>query len=179
MSDLMTLLFLVTLTTYFIWLYFYKKYQLDAYRQDIFSIRDNLFMYAAQGQISFEHEAYKMARTYLNGSIRFAERLSLLRMLIMRLEFKKHGSHFETEIEKKLDGLSDDQKMVINNVLNGTVNRTILYIGDKNILIVITYYLAKYLRFLKSSVSSVKECLKLEYKNTFSDAVYNEGALKT
>lgn len=178
MNEIDTLLFLLSLTAYFAWLHYYKKYQLDSYRQDIFTIRDELFVYAAQGKISFEHDAYQMARTYLNGSIRFAERLSFLRMLIMRVEFKKHDSHFDKEIEKKLGGLNDDQKEIINTVLNNAVNRTILYIGDKNVLIVITYYMLKYLRFLSLSISSLKACLRLEYKNTFSDVVYNEGTLK-
>ena len=177
MNEIDTLLLLASVTAYFSWLYYYKKYQLDSYRQDIFTIRDELFIYAAEGNISFEHEAYQMARTYLNGSIRFAERLSLLRMVIMRVEFKKHDSHFEKEIERKLSGLSSDQRAVINTSLNNAINRTILYIGDKNVLIVITYYMVKYLRFLSSSINSLKACLKVEYKNTFSDAVYNEGRL--
>jgi len=177
MNEIDTLLLLASLIAYFSWLFYYKKYQLDSYRQDIFTIRDELFIYAAQGNISFEHEAYQMARTYLNGSIRFAERLSLLRMIIMRIEFKKHDSHFDKEFERKLSGLSSDQRAVINTSLNNAINRTILYIGDKNVLIVITYHMVKYLRFLTSSINSLKACLKIEYKNTFSDAVYNEGSL--
>ena len=178
MNEIYTLLFLTILTAFFVWLHYYKKFQLDSYRQDVFKLRDDLFIYAAQGNISFNHDAYKMARTYLNGSIRFAERSSLLRMVIMKLEFKHHKPHFQNEFNKKLIGLSNEQKNKITKVLDSTVNRTLIYIGDKNVLLVSAYHLIRYIRFLKSSLNSLRKSLKLEYKNIYSDAVYNEGNIK-
>lgn len=177
MNEINTLLLLLILSLYFVWLHYYKKYQLDLYRQDIFKIRDELFIYAAKGNISFNHEAYTMARTYLNGSIRFAERSSLLRMVIIRMEFKKHRPHFQKELEGKLKGLSIDQKNAITRALNTTVNRTVLYIGDKNVLVVTTYHLVSNFKILKSALKSLRESLKLEYKNAYSDAVYDEGSI--
>jgi hypothetical protein len=51
MNEIDTLLLLASLTAFFSWLYYYKKYQLDSYRQDIFTIRDELFIYAAKGNV--------------------------------------------------------------------------------------------------------------------------------
>jgi hypothetical protein len=177
MNEIYILIFLLGLTTFFVWLHYYKKFQLDSYRQDIFKIRDDLFVYAAEGNIPFNHEAYKMVRGYLNGSIRFAERFSLLRIVIMKIEFKEHKPHFQKVFDSKLKGLSQEQIFKINSALDKVVNRTLLYIGDKNITLICLFHISNYLRVFKSNLTKLKSKLRMEYFNTYSDAVYNEGLL--
>lgn len=177
MNELHTLLLLLILAIYFVWLHYYKKYQLDLYRQDIFRIRDDLFLFAAQGNISFDNDAYILARTYLNGSIRFAERSSLLRIIIMRIKFEEHRPEFQKKLENTLKELTTDQKNAVSKALNKTVNRTVLYICDKNVLIVTAYQLIKNFKVLKSIIRSLLDNLMVEYKNNYSDAVYDEGRI--
>lgn len=66
---------------------FYRDYRTDRYRQKLFGLRDDLFDYAAQGNIRFDDEAYKKLRAMINGSIRFGHRLNLPYFLGLTLGF--------------------------------------------------------------------------------------------
>src|SRR5437867_4829199 len=78
------MLLATTLSAWFaafgLWIYFfwvYRDYRLDAFRQKLFAVRDELFDYAAQGNISFDHPSYRTLRQHLNGMLRFAHRLTI------------------------------------------------------------------------------------------------------
>jgi hypothetical protein len=43
---------------------------LDRFRQDVFGLRDELWDFAASGQISFDDPAYRLLRQLMNGFIR-------------------------------------------------------------------------------------------------------------
>ena len=48
----------------------------DAFRQRAFAIRDELFDYAADGNIAFNDQAYWRLRLAMNGMIRYSHRLT-------------------------------------------------------------------------------------------------------
>jgi hypothetical protein len=56
--------------------------RLDAFRQRMFIVRDQLFDYARAGNISFEHPAYRLLRKSMNGFIRYGHRLSFFQLCI-------------------------------------------------------------------------------------------------
>jgi len=41
--------------------YLWRDFRNDAFREDIFSVRDEMFLYAAQNNISFDDPAYTSA----------------------------------------------------------------------------------------------------------------------
>lgn len=61
----------------------YRPHLRDEFRQKLFAIRDELFDFAADGGIPFEHPAYCTLRADVNRLIRFAERLSLSRVVLV------------------------------------------------------------------------------------------------
>lgn len=63
-----------------VYLFFWRfsKLWIDEFRQNIFEIRDELFDFAADGGISFDHPAYYTLRSMLNGYVRFSHRISAL-----------------------------------------------------------------------------------------------------
>ena len=68
-----------------LWLLVYHlipDFRLDALRERLFSIRDNVFDLAADGKIDFQHPAYRAVRHNLNCLIRFADRLNLISVLL-------------------------------------------------------------------------------------------------
>jgi hypothetical protein len=99
----------------FAWLYY--DYRLDLLRFRLFKVRDKLFCAAAEGMIAFDHPAYLMARTTINGSLRFAHRLTLSKLLITALLRCRHdplgGSRYHKKLEQATHGLSLDQKKLI------------------------------------------------------------------
>lgn len=49
------------------WIYRqFQKAMVDYFRMEIFAVRDNLFDFAAAGNISFNNEAYKIMRTLVS-----------------------------------------------------------------------------------------------------------------
>lgn len=59
-----------------------RDFRNDSLRQKLFALRDELFDYAADGNIDFGDPAYWLLRNFLNGTIRFAHKFSLLRLLM-------------------------------------------------------------------------------------------------
>lgn len=54
----------------------YHKLCMDTFRQSVFEMRDELFDYAADGNIDFQHPAYGVLRKMMNGFIRFGHHFS-------------------------------------------------------------------------------------------------------
>jgi hypothetical protein len=72
-------IFVVGLWVLFFWLY--RDYRLDAFRQDLFVLRDELFGLAAKGKVPFDSKAYGMLRSSINGNIQFGHRCGFLDIL--------------------------------------------------------------------------------------------------
>lgn len=76
------LLLKISLGLLLLWLFsfvLWRDYRLDAFREAIFELRDNLFLFAAEGGISFENAAYRMLRHRMNVTLRFAHFFTLSR----------------------------------------------------------------------------------------------------
>jgi hypothetical protein len=74
--------------------------RLDLFRQNMFSVRDELFDYAAAGNIPFSHPAYRLLRRSANGFIRYAHRLTFFRILMTVAMWKVLGHHPEPKWTK-------------------------------------------------------------------------------
>ncbi|MFA5089255.1 MAG: hypothetical protein WC552_09520 [Candidatus Omnitrophota bacterium] len=88
----------------------YKKHFLEVYRADLFRIRDELFIYAADGKSSFGALEYNYMRDRLNTALRYAHRMGISRIIIFlffepnaREMVEKETRYFEQEILKPLD----------------------------------------------------------------------------
>lgn len=71
----------------FVLLKFWSEARLDAFRQRIFAIRDQLWDYAADGNVGFDDPAYRLLRQSMNGLIRYGHQLTFFRVCITALEF--------------------------------------------------------------------------------------------
>jgi hypothetical protein len=70
---------------------FVASYRLDSFRQSMFALRDELFDYAAAGNIGFNDPAYRLLRQSMNGFIRYAHQLSFFRLIVNTLERQIYG----------------------------------------------------------------------------------------
>jgi len=75
---------------------FWKDYRMDAFRESVFALRDRLFLFAAQGGISFSDPAYMLLRERMNLLLRYAHELTLARVLLAA-NYSEQG---KVEIEK-------------------------------------------------------------------------------
>ncbi|MBI5903019.1 MAG: hypothetical protein HZB84_06015 [Deltaproteobacteria bacterium] len=76
----------VVLWVYYFW--FYRQYRVDKTRQDLFFLRNELFDYAAEGNISFDHPAYSLLRNTMNSIIRFTHRIDLVTLFCIYVSTK-------------------------------------------------------------------------------------------
>lgn len=67
---------------------FWPDLRVDEFRQGMFSIRDELFDYAASGKIRFDHQAYKLLRQSMNGFIRYAHRLTFFQLVLTIMRWR-------------------------------------------------------------------------------------------
>src|SRR5712692_1685090 len=73
-------LFVLWFFVYYLWL----DYRLDSFREDICSVRDRMFLYAASGNISFDHPAYTILRDRMNIILRYGHAFTLTRLILIR-----------------------------------------------------------------------------------------------
>ncbi len=87
------------------------EWRLDSFRQNMFIVRDELFDYAADGNISFEHPAYILLRRQMNGFIRYGHHLTVFRSLMTIAIHKISGttvrSNWGEEWKKALNTIED------------------------------------------------------------------------
>lgn len=72
-------LFALWIAVYYLW----RDFRNDTFREDIFSVRDLMFIYAAQGNISFDHPAYTILRNRMNVLLRHGHEFTLSRMALV------------------------------------------------------------------------------------------------
>jgi hypothetical protein len=68
-----------------LWLFtfaLWNDYRLDAFRDHVFSIRQELFFYAAIGSVAFNHPAYVMLRYRMNVILRYGDEFTLTKAIL-------------------------------------------------------------------------------------------------
>src|SRR6266849_3499419 len=81
----------------FVFLRFWAEARLDAFRQEMFVIRDELFDYAAARNIGFDDPAYRLLRRSMNGFIRYAHQLTFFRLCVTMIELRLAGKTSESK----------------------------------------------------------------------------------
>lgn len=81
----------------------YPAVRLDEFRQDLFSVRDELFDYAASGRIAFSDPAYRLLRQSMNGFIRYAHQITVFRLVMAFLIWKVTGTAQADDWTKRWD----------------------------------------------------------------------------
>lgn len=104
------LLFLTLTGCWILYHWLYKEYAVDKFRQDIFALRDELFVEASDGLIDFNHPAYTTLRRMMNGSIRFSHRINLLGILLFALQIRTSPCLKDSKysFDTRMDNVSAD-----------------------------------------------------------------------
>lgn len=86
-----------------VWLFFwpYRDYRRDLFRARLFAIRAELFDGAADGRIAFDHPAYGLLRSTLNGFLRFGHQFGTLRLIAMALIVDPHACSPDYDFDRR------------------------------------------------------------------------------
>lgn len=110
-SSLISIILLIILL---FWLY--QDYCLDAFRQKMFNLRDELFDEAYHGKIGFDDDAYGMLRSAMNGMIRFGHKFNLVQVLFMMIVGNKKGykiPSFHDRLMSNIRYYSEEQQKLV------------------------------------------------------------------
>lgn len=91
----------------------FYSYRVDNLRDRLFAIRDSLFLYAVDNEL-IESPAYQNLRLFMNGMIRYAHRVSMVRVIVLMATMKLAGVSIEmpaiyVEWEKETNRLPAEQ----------------------------------------------------------------------
>lgn len=122
MSEHVTALYFTAAVFGVWWLFFveYRSYLVAQARQDLFAVRDAFFSAAERGDLPFNSAAYTMTRDMLNGSIRFAHRITLIRVLGIivahaLVKGQKARPRFSKEYDAARHELNDVGRKAVDN----------------------------------------------------------------
>ena len=147
------------------WLY--RDLRIDLFRQELFSLRDELFDYAASGAISFDHPAYGTLRMTMNGYTRFAHRMTLLQVLLyvylprrprepdVEWRFDSHWASVAEglgpDVRERLDDyISRMHALVLKHVVYGSPLLVLLLLASVSVVLVGLAFRYRMLRLLKA-----------------------------
>lgn len=156
-SPLFIVYILITLVGLVVLLFIYNQYKktmLEFYRMDIFELRDELFDYAAEGNISFDNESYQLMRTLLNGYLRYAEYLDIYYFQKYQKAVKEKklisDNFFIQQYSQKSLALTNEQKEKLDKCF------------QQSALIAATYMIRK----------SIVYCVYLSFKSLFCKLIF-------
>ncbi len=121
-----------------VWIFSYRSYFIDDFRDRVFHLRDELFDLAAQGNIAFDHPAYYRVRQLMNGSIRFAESISIWYFIYTNNFMKndKESSKFLNELKADIETIENiEVQKKIKYFLNCHRLEVIRHIVMKNLFL--------------------------------------------
>ena len=110
LDAIWTLTMLGALWVFTCWLY--RDYRNDAFRQELFALRDRLFDMARRGQIDFNSPAYGMLRGGINNLLLSAEHVSFIGTLMLMgvrdVAWRERGKRIGREWSENLSSLDKD-----------------------------------------------------------------------
>jgi hypothetical protein len=140
-------LLLIWLFVCFIW----KDYCLDAFREEIFAVRDALFLYAADGNIEFQNPAYTMLRNKLNVILRYAREFTLARFVLAILFLSKVHDSEAAAWEQALASLPPDVQESLVRYRNAFVLAFVRYVTLRSFFLYSVFLLAQVLGVFKGA----------------------------
>ena len=91
----------------------------DDFRQEMFALRDDLFDLAASGALPFDHPAYGMLRSTMNGFVRWADQLQLLQLMVLVILWRHRdlttARRFEVQWNEALSTLQQPEQEALGS----------------------------------------------------------------
>ncbi|MGB6973739.1 MAG: hypothetical protein WBD67_03550 [Terracidiphilus sp.] len=98
---------------------FWKSQRVDALRERLFALRDELFNIVAEGRVPFNHPAYTKLRLLINGTIRFAHKATLATLVTVALTSKDKENEGTTAFaawKSSLETLTDEDRKRVEGI---------------------------------------------------------------
>jgi len=125
-----------------LWLVYYmgwRFYRIDSVRHDLFELRNELFLYATDGGVSFEEPAYVLLRQRIEALIRFAHTMTLSRVIIIGIQLHKtQGAlKYTQQWETTLTKLHIETSAKLRDIHNRATIRVMVQMVSGNLILLI------------------------------------------
>lgn len=141
-------------------LYFWgwRPYRIDRVRHDLFELRNELFLYAASGEISYENDAYRLLRRRIEALVRFAHTMSLTRVILIGIQHQRAPMP-AIEAQQKawgaaLEPLPQSARNKLQDIQNRVYLRILLQMVTGNLLLLVISVICAPVFYVKSRLQS-------------------------
>jgi hypothetical protein len=120
-------LFLLWYVLCFLW----RDYFVDAFREELFAARDELFNYVTVIGLSYEDEKHTFLRNFINSMIRFSHRLTFFRLVLAAVSKSRHPTMYSNDLlerwNRALELLPPDQKVNFQGMMGRVMRAAALH----------------------------------------------------
>ncbi len=130
----------------------WRPYRLDSLRERLFSIRNDLFHFAARGEISFEDPSYRTLRDLTNGMIRYAHTLSGTKLFLTAVAYSSRRDDKWREPVRQwheaVAALPPKQREKLMSSHDEMFRAVMKHIAGGNVILLVAFTLLKGLRLV-------------------------------
>jgi hypothetical protein len=98
-----------------------RDYIVDAFREELFALRDELFNYVGSIRLSHEDEKHTLLRSFINSMIRFSHKLTFFRLLLSVVSKARYPKMYTNDHlerwNRALESLPPDQKDKLRGIM--------------------------------------------------------------
>lgn len=142
--------------------------RLDGFRQAMFVVRDELFDYAADGNVPFDHPAYVLLRRQMNGFIRYGHHLTFFRI------FMTHAIHkiSETPVDS---GWHETWLEALDTIKDSSVRKSLEQFHRRSMVLAISRVITGSLPLMALTGVFLMESLTQGARQSFMQLAKNAG----
>jgi hypothetical protein len=114
------------------WYVGWRQYRIDHLRKELFALRNELFVFAANGGIGFDNPAYVLLTSRINAVIRFAHTATFTR-LVLYAASEHHiptpgAAELETSLKEAIARLPESAKTKLSNLYERKAQKVAMHV---------------------------------------------------
>ncbi len=164
---------------YFLWFWGYRIYFTHSFRHYLFGVRDELFDFAAKGNIDFNNKAFLRQWNEINAMIQRANDTFVLffSSLFISYKNKNFNEDYLKLIEKEQDSLTDAQKEFLMQIREKQLNLFVGYLLKSSFAFLFIAIIVSFVVIIKQKTTK-RSNLKTNITNKVEPyfEIYNELA---
>lgn len=174
-SSLVAILFI-----FILFRVFYRKYALNLFRENLFSLRRKLFNTAIKNNINFDSSVYRNSECLINNTIRYAHNIDILTLLLFALQNRivyPEGiieNRLARDIKRDIENIKDPKIKSKLHSIHRSIDKEILFLLIRTSIIFDIYFVFRILFLLLHKVfrlSAVKAAITKDIMPEISEEI--------
>lgn len=167
---------------YFLWFWGYRQYFTHSFRHELFSLRDKLFAFAAEGNISFKNKAFLKRWQEINSMIRHANDTHIFLFTSLALTYKnrKMVEEYNEILNREYSNLQENQRSFLESIRKEQMKLFLYYLIKSSFVLLFLGFASIIYIIIREKIINRKK-IKQKIANEFEPyfEAYNEIATNT